>query len=104
MPTENIKVTENGRAAVELTKKEMFDLIVMDIRLPDMNGIDATKEIRSQYTRNTPKIIAYTATAPFISDPCMELMDGIYLKATKSENFKRIIKTLQWENSKALNT
>ena len=37
---------ENAAKAIELLKNEAFDLIIMDIMMPGMNGIDALKEIR----------------------------------------------------------
>lgn len=99
---ENIQVVENGRAAVEISKQRMFDLIVMDISMPEMNGLEATKEIILQHKAKSPKIIAYTASEKFKDDPRMELMDGMYLKATSADNFKEVIKNLQWETSEVL--
>jgi FOG: CheY-like receiver len=52
-------VAENGQIAVEIAKKESFDLILMDINMPIMNGITATKEIRT-FDTTTP-ILALTA-------------------------------------------
>ncbi len=44
----NLKTVEaeNGLQAVELTKKQPFDLILMDIRMPVMNGYEAAREIK----------------------------------------------------------
>jgi DNA-binding NarL/FixJ family response regulator len=39
----------NGEQAVKLVKEEMFDLIFMDIRMPELNGIEATVKIRKIY-------------------------------------------------------
>jgi CheY-like chemotaxis protein len=50
---------KNGLEAVELTKINSYDLILMDIRMPIMDGIEATKEIRK--FNNTTPIIAQTA-------------------------------------------
>ncbi len=58
----NINVTEcsDGQQAVDLYKKEHFDLVFMDIRMPVLNGFEAAKQIVQQ--NNTAKIIALTAT------------------------------------------
>lgn len=51
---------ENGKIALELYKENQYDLILMDISMPVMNGIEATKEILST-TKNNPIVIAITA-------------------------------------------
>ena len=60
---ESIVVVENGAEAVEAVKQQHFDLILMDMQMPVMNGFEATEKIRqmSQY-KDTP-IIALTAFA-----------------------------------------
>jgi len=60
---EDIVVVENGEEAVKIAQKDKFDLILMDMQMPIMNGFEATEKIRqlSEY-RNTP-IIALTAFA-----------------------------------------
>lgn len=52
----------NGREAVEAAILQAFDVIVMDVRMPEMNGRDATRSIRAGAgpNRNTP-VIAVTA-------------------------------------------
>ena len=53
-----VRVTQ-GDKAVEICKKEDFDIILMDIKMPVLNGIDATKQIKS-FKPNLP-IIGQTA-------------------------------------------
>ena len=51
----------NGREAVELAGREKFDIILMDIRMPEMDGAEATRRIR-EFCPAIP-IIAVTANA-----------------------------------------
>lgn len=61
----SITIVENGKEAVSVAKNNKFDVILMDIQLPEMDGIQATAEIRKREERlglHTP-IIALTAYA-----------------------------------------
>lgn len=59
-----VEVANNGKEAVEKYTKspDDFDLIFMDVQMPEMNGLDATKEIRDKGF-NTIPIVAITAHA-----------------------------------------
>ncbi len=60
----NCVVTEasSGYEAIEILKHEKFDVILMDIIMPDIDGIETTKIIRNDLDIETP-IIAFTANA-----------------------------------------
>lgn len=60
----NCKVTEaeNGIVALDILKKQKFDVILMDIQMPEMDGIEATRILRNEWKLTTP-IIALTANA-----------------------------------------
>ncbi|WNM59176.1 response regulator [Candidatus Nitrospira allomarina] len=53
----------NGAQAVELAIKEKLDMIIMDIQLPDLNGLEATKRIRASEVGSKIPIIAFTSYA-----------------------------------------
>jgi CheY-like chemotaxis protein/HPt (histidine-containing phosphotransfer) domain-containing protein len=60
-----VTLAENGRIALESTQRERFDLILMDVEMPEMNGLDATAAIRAHEHEDTGRtpIIALTAEA-----------------------------------------
>jgi two-component system sensor histidine kinase/response regulator len=60
-----VTVANNGREAVDLFEQAEFDLVLMDIQMPEMNGFEATAIIREQELRSTRRvpIVAMTAYA-----------------------------------------
>jgi len=53
---------DNGKMAVDILSKQQFDIILMDIQMPELDGIEATKILRQEFRLGTP-IIALTANA-----------------------------------------
>lgn len=53
----------NGLEVLEKLKQQSYDLILMDVQMPEMDGLTATKEIIKEYSTTRPKIIAMTAGA-----------------------------------------
>jgi PAS domain S-box-containing protein len=59
-----ITMAADGRAAVNAAKAQMFDVIMMDIQMPILDGVAAMKEIRAHFgTTPCPPIVAMTAHA-----------------------------------------
>ena len=59
-----IDAVENGRKALEIMEHKSFDIILMDVQMPVMNGLEATQAIIEKYPENVrPFIIAITANA-----------------------------------------
>jgi signal transduction histidine kinase/ActR/RegA family two-component response regulator len=54
---------ENGIRAIELARTMRYDLILMDVQMPEMNGLDATRAIREDSLNTTTPILAMTANA-----------------------------------------
>jgi CheY-like chemotaxis protein len=58
----SLQVVQNGHEAIEVLKEQEFDLILMDIQMPIIDGLEATKYIREKLKIITP-IIALSANA-----------------------------------------
>ena len=56
-------VAQDGVEALELARHQPYDLILMDMQMPRMNGIEATQAIREQSMNQLTPIIAMTANA-----------------------------------------
>jgi signal transduction histidine kinase len=57
------KIVNNGLEALEINKEDEFDLILMDMQMPVMDGITSTREILKLGKKQIPKIVAMTANA-----------------------------------------
>jgi CheY-like chemotaxis protein len=95
-----VEIANNGVEGVELFKNKKFDLILMDLMMPLMDGFEATKEIRrielEDKARPYTPIIAFTAnTLNNDYDKCVSGgMDNILEKPFSFEKFGEILKNL----------
>jgi CheY-like chemotaxis protein len=84
-----VTVADNGKQAVDLWQTGAFDIVLMDVQMPEMDGLDATREIRrmeKDRSGRTP-IIAMTANAMAGDrEMCVNAgMDGYVAKPVKKE-------------------
>lgn len=76
----HIDVAENGLVAIEKIKNDFFDVVLMDIQMPVMDGYEATKAIRSMKQGSHLPIIALTANAtPHDVEKCLAAGMNDYL-------------------------
>lgn len=91
------EVAADGREAVELASSRDYDLILMDMQMPRLDGLEATRQIRRGTRNSSVPIIAMTANA-FASDRarCTEAgMDDFVPKPVNPENlFATVLKWL----------
>lgn len=82
----------NGNDAISELQNGLFNAVFMDVRMPGMSGIDATKQWREQEQNNNSyiPIVALTANDSE-QDICMQVgMDGFVLKPISSETLDRL--------------
>ena len=79
-----VTLADNGQIAVDITAKESFDVVFMDMQMPVMDGLQATRIIKERKESASQKVIFLTAHTPddfeaicrkngaedFLSKPC----------------------------------
>lgn len=97
---QNVTVVENGRIAFEALKLNKYDLILMDLKMPVMDGIEATKKIVSEISPHPP-IVALTANVlPEIKKQCLEVgMSDFITKPFKQEKIVNLLQVIINEKS-----
>jgi signal transduction histidine kinase/CheY-like chemotaxis protein len=90
-------VAENGKHAIAALEKHKFDLVVMDIQMPEMGGIEETEEIRRKEKIDGGHIPIFAMTAhamPGDRERCLAAgMDGYIPKPIDPKLFTQIIET-----------
>jgi len=83
-----VKLVQNGKEALEATKQDTYDVIILDIMMPVMNGIDALKEMRKMGV-DTPIILLTAKTQ--VDDKVEGLDAGADDYLTKPFNMKELL-------------
>lgn len=90
-----IKMASNGLEALDILKQENFDMILMDIQMPGMNGIEVTKTIREKENLTGKHIPIIATTAYAMSgdrDMCINIgMDDYISKPISLTKLKEVI-------------
>jgi PAS domain S-box-containing protein len=90
-----VRLADDGRQALELFERERFDAVLMDVQMPELDGLEATRAIRlrEQSTGGRVPIIAMTAHAiKGDRERCLEAgMDGYVSKPIDPDLLMRIL-------------
>lgn len=87
---------ENGRVAIDILKESMpgtFDMVLMDLRMPVMDGLEATKLIRDELNMKYLPIVALTGEmSADIRKECDEIgFDNFFQKPLKKDMLEGIV-------------
>ena len=86
-----VVIVDDGKGAVEKARQESFDLILMDIQMPGLNGLEATRKLREEGI--TTPVVALTAYAmPDDRDKCMAAgCDDYISKPIDRDELRRVL-------------
>jgi CheY-like chemotaxis protein len=87
-------LANNGKEVLEALENNVYDIILMDVHMPEVDGLEATRIIRSNMEIKQPNIIAMTASA-MTEDKLLCLDAGMDAYLSKPLNINEIISTLQ---------
>ncbi len=86
----------NGIEVLQSLERQHYDVVLMDLRMPEMDGLEATRIIRQRWPNNGPKIIAITALATEGDrEKCLEAgMNDFIAKPIMKEDLARALKDI----------
>ncbi len=80
-----VDVAPNGREALRLLESHSYEIVLMDVQMPELDGVEATRLLRERMRERTPTIIAVTANATSAErERCLSAgMDGYLAKPVR---------------------
>ncbi|HEX4346900.1 MAG TPA: response regulator [Vicinamibacterales bacterium] len=87
-------IVGNGEEAIGAVRRQAYDLVLMDVQMPEMDGLEATRRICSEIAKETrPEIIAMTANArPQDVQDCLGAgMDGVLTKPVSVDELRSLL-------------
>jgi DNA-binding NarL/FixJ family response regulator len=85
---------ENGRVAIKLNRKFRPDVIVMDIHMPELNGIEATRRIVAEFPDAKVVVFSMHSDQQFVIGALQAGVSGYLLKDSAFEELARAIRAV----------
>ncbi len=89
-------IAANGIEVLQSLERQHYDVVLMDVRMPEMDGLEAARIIRQRWQNNGPKIIAITAYAlEGDREKCLEAgMNDYIAKPVQKEDLARALRDI----------
>jgi CheY-like chemotaxis protein len=90
-------VVSNGLEAIEAIERRRYDVVLMDVQMPDLDGLDASRRICERWPDTRPRIVAMTANAlPEDREACLAAgMDDYVAKPIRPEALAEALKRVR---------
>ena len=96
---EVVGIAEDGAAAIDIVAKKKPDFVLMDLKMPIMNGVEATRQIRAKYPEIKVLVLTTYDDDEWVFDAIQAGASGYILKDTPLDEMKKIIKET-WDSFK----
>ena len=95
----SVTIANNGREALEHLEKDKFDVVFMDLQMPEMDGLSATAEIRNRPHLADQRVYAMTAHAMTGDrEKCLAIgMNGYLTKPLQMEELRKVLAEIEAE-------
>ena len=84
-----VEIAHNGLQALKKVKIRRFDIVLMDIKMPKMNGIECFKKIKKIRPQTTVMMMTAYAAQDLIAEGLMEGVYGIWYKPVEIQRSPR---------------
>ncbi|MFV1967049.1 MAG: response regulator [Pirellulaceae bacterium] len=88
-------VVNNGREVLEVLPQNRFDVVLMDVEMPEIDGLTATRMIREQEDNGRPRLPIIAVTSTESQEACFSAgMDAFLPKPLEPESLKSTLENL----------
>ena len=87
-----VGIAEDGAAAVEMVAKKTPDMVLMDLKMPIMNGVEATRQIRTKYPEVKVLVLTTYDDDEWVFDAIQAGASGYLLKDTPRDEVVKAIR------------
>ena len=84
-----------GREALEVARRELPDVILMDVRMPDMDGLEATRRIKEERSRTAVIVLTMHENPAYLREAVRAGAAGYLLKDVSREELLDAVKQIQ---------
>ncbi|HEY0846383.1 MAG TPA: response regulator [Noviherbaspirillum sp.] len=86
-------VVANGIEVLDALERQNYDVVLMDVQMPEMDGLEATRRLRARFSDGVPRVIAMTANAmPGDREKCLAAgMDAYVSKPVELEDLRAVL-------------
>jgi len=88
-----IAVAENGERALSLIEEGRFDTVILDLKMPDMDGLQLTEEIRQHHRRLPIILITGFPSVESAIEALRHRIDDYFIKPVNLTHLRRAVET-----------